>query len=180
MGGGRYEVGGGRCGVGGMRDDGGAVFSECGRYRYGLWRVWDEGGASVLFVGLNPSTADGGRDDATVRRCVGFARDWGYGGVWVANLFGWRATRPAELRRAADPVGRANDAWLRRLAEDAGIIVTAWGNHGTWQQRDEVVLSLLPRPRHHLGLTRHGQPRHPLYLPAATPLCLWEERGMPA
>lgn len=119
----------------------------------------------VLFVGLNPSTADATHDDPTLRRCVRFARDWGFGGLVLANLFALRSTDPAALRHAADPVGPDNDRHLRRLSRSADLTVAAWGTHGALFDRDLAVLPLLHNP-HCLALTRCGRPKHPLYLPA--------------
>lgn len=148
----------------------GATFSRCGAYRYALRRAWDASRPPALFVGLNPSTADAERDDPTIRRCIRFARDWGYGGVLVGNLFAFRATRPVDLKAAAAPVGRANDRWLRALAGEAAIVVVAWGNDGRHRGRDRAVLDLLGAV-HCLGTTRSGAPRHPLYVrAAATPV----------
>jgi len=140
-----------------------AEFSPCRRYRYALSRTWDEALPRVLFIGLNPSIADEVRDDPTLRRCMGYASDWGYGGVCVANLFAWRATDPAALKAARDPVGPDNDAWLTRLAVDAGLVVAAWGNHGAWQGRSGQVVAMLPDP-HCLQMNLSGEPAHPLYL----------------
>src|SRR5688572_12557148 len=95
----------------------GARFSECGTYRYVLWRQWNEVNGDVAFVGLNPSTADDEKDDPTIRRCIGFAKRWGYGGVVMLNLFAYRATRPDAMWAArvadADIVGPQNDAHIR-------------------------------------------------------------------
>ena len=104
---------------------GGATFSRDRRYRYRLWRRWDRSRAVVAFVMLNPSTADAMHDDPTIRRCVGFARAWGFGGVDVVNLFALRATDTRALRKAADPIGPANDRHLRRAVRSAGLIVLA-------------------------------------------------------
>jgi len=144
-----------------------AAFSPCGRYRYTLWRDWGGAGRSpgyALFVCLNPSTADDERDDPTVRRCIAFADAWGYRRLCVANLFALRATDPAALLAAADPVGPENDAWLRRAARGAGVVVAAWGNRGARAGRDREVTALLPR-MHYLRLTARGHPEHPLRLP---------------
>ena len=120
---------------------------------------------------LNPSTADAVRDDPTIRRCIGFARAWGYRRLVVTNLFGLRATLPAALRRAADPVGPRNNQYVMRAARGADRIVCAWGVHGALGNRAAEVLTLLGGFHvEHLGLTRHGHPRHPLYVPASTPL----------
>ena len=86
-----------------------ADFSACGTYRYALRRIWLPAAPQVLFIGLNPSTADEKSDDPTIRRCLGFARSWGYGGLIVANLFAYRATAPSALREARDPIGPLND-----------------------------------------------------------------------
>lgn len=150
-----------------MRGD--AVFSRCRAYRYALWREWDPAGPTVLFIGLNPSTADHRRDDPTIRRCIGFAQAWGFGRLAVGNIFAYRTPHPALLKRAASPVGRANDRWLRRLADEADLVVAAWGVHGAHRDRAAAVLRYLPRPRC-LGTTKDGAPRHPLYLPRAATL----------
>jgi hypothetical protein len=147
---------------------GGALFDPGGRYRYRLWRRW-AAGRTVAFVMLNPSTADADRDDPTIRRCAGFARAWGFGGMTVVNLFALRATDPARLRRARDPVGRDNDRHIAAAAADASMVLVAWGVHGALDGRDRTVLALLAgRQPRCLGVTRGGHPRHPLYLPAAT------------
>jgi hypothetical protein len=140
-----------------------ACISRCGRYRYALWRRWDDG-PQVLFVMLNPSTADQRDDDPTIRRCIGLAARWGYAAVAVGNLFAFRTPSPRVLRRAAHPVGRANDRWLQRLAAESGRMIAAWGNDGTLLGRDVQVRSMLA-PLYALSLTRCGQPRHPLYVP---------------
>jgi hypothetical protein len=141
----------------------GAVFSADRNYRYALWRTWAPELDRVLFVGLNPSTADEVSADPTLRRCAGFARAWGHGGVLVGNLFAYCATHPVELRAAADPVGPDNDAWLERLAEKAARLVVCWGNHGALLGRDRQFSAgrdtLLCLRRN-----RNGSPAHPLYI----------------
>ncbi|MBS9476185.1 DUF1643 domain-containing protein [Ancylobacter radicis] len=176
----------------------GADISPCGRYRYRLWREWrlhplpaqwdmwaeDDGTPVVdgagqqigepkacIFIMLNPSTADGNDDDPTIRRCVGFARAWGYDRLEVINLFAHRATDPQALLALThndDPVGPRN-----REAFDAvlfgghpvGTIICAWGAHGAHLGQDETALGWLgARARHALGLTKDGHPRHPLYV----------------
>jgi hypothetical protein len=150
----------------------GAVISRCHRYRYALWRYWDRSLAPVVFICLNPSTADARRDDPTLVRCMGYARAWGYGGVVTANLFAWRATDPRELRSADDPVGPRNNHWLRRLTTGMPLVVAAWGNSGNHLDRDTYVRRKIAG-LHYLRLTAKGQPAHPLYLPGSlepTPL----------
>jgi hypothetical protein len=151
-----------------------ATFSPCGQYRWWLERVWEPAAPRLIFIGLNPSRADGRRDDPTLRRLLGFARGWGYGSLEVLNLFARISPSPAVLRRAADPVGAETDAWIRArlLAHPQAPIWLGWGNHGrsnhgVWRGRDRAVLALLQgRDLWAVALTAAGQPRHPLYVPA--------------
>jgi len=155
----------------------GAAFSRCGTYRYALWREWDDRAPSVLFIALNPSTADHRRDDPTIRRCMGFARDWGFGRLVVANLFAYRTPEPARLRRAEAPVGPRNDRWLVRLAADASLVLAAWGTHGDYLGRADRVRSRI-QGLHCLGTTIGGLPRHPLYVRRdVRPIPLEQPRG---
>jgi hypothetical protein len=147
----------------------GAVFSPCLIFRYRLWWTW-AAGPRVAFIGLNPSTADATADDPTVRRCIGFARAWGYGGVDVVNLFAFRATEPRVLKRAVDPNGPDNNDHLFEVAKGVGRVVAAWGVHGTHCDRDDTVLELLRAAGVKvscLSRTRAGYPRHPLYAKAS-------------
>lgn len=144
-----------------------AVYSDCERYRYSLTRTWDADGGRVLFVMLNPSTATEVQNDPTVERCERRARALGYGAFRVANIFAWRETDPRLMRAAADPVGPENDAAILEGAGWADMIVAAWGAHGAHLDRGPAVAELLfstGRPVHHLGLTRGGHPKHPLYI----------------
>lgn len=154
----------------------GAVLSDDGRYRYRLWRDVPQDdevpGGSVLFIMLNPSTADAGVDDPTIRRCIGFAKSWGYRRLEVGNLFAFRATDPGRLIDSAsagvDVVGPENNAWLPRLALDADLIVCAWGTHLATRLngRADEVRGMLGKPLAALELTQNGSPKHPLYVPA--------------
>ena len=145
-----------------------ADISPCGRYRYRLERWWGEGDP-VVFVMLNPSTADAGKDDATIRRCVGFAESWGFSGLIVVNLFAWRATEPRNIPRyKATAIGPHGDAAIRAAVHRSSTVVCAWGAHGKLHGRGADVLDLLRqhcRPKM-LRMTGTGQPCHPLYLPA--------------
>ncbi len=134
------------------------------QYRYALWRIWDRGRPPVMFIGLNPSTADATLDDPTLVRCIGFARDWGYGGVYTANLFAFRATDPRDMKAAPTPVGPDNDRVILELAGKTDKVIAAWGNDGAWMDRADAVRSLVPE-LHYLKMNRSGQPAHPLYLP---------------
>ncbi len=144
-----------------------AIISDCQRYRYVLERQWQPALPCVLFVALNPSTADGQNDDPTVRRCVGFARSWGFGKLVLANLFALRSSNPCLLSIDADPIGPENDRWLAELSSRFDLTIAAWGAHGALLQRAAEVLPKLSNV-HHLGLTNAGHPRHPLYLPRTT------------
>jgi hypothetical protein len=145
-----------------------AYLSDCGRYRYCLTRdvapLTGEG--TVVFIGLNPSTADATTDDPTIRRCVRFARDWGFARLKMVNLYAYRATKPADLWLAADPVGPENDCTIAKVIGGSDLAVCAWGVNGTGK-RVRDVLALVCAP-HALGLTMHGAPRHPLYVRADT------------
>lgn len=146
-----------------------ADISECGRYRYALGRhLGMLGGGRLVFVMLNPSTADAEHDDPTLRRCIGFAKAWGYGELVVCNLFALRATDPAGLRTAEDPIGPDNDVAIAHWTQRAQRVVCAWGTLGALQGRDATVLAALraTRPVYALGFTRDGHPRHPLYVKA--------------
>ena len=150
-----------------------AIFDESGQFRYSLLRRWSGGKGRVAMILLNPSTADATRDDPTLRRCIGFARRWGFASLEVVNLFAYRATRPQQLRQAADPVGPENDGHLARAVGNAGVGVAAWGVHGALAGRNEKVLKMLSELGLSLlclGLTKAGHPRHTLYLPNHTPL----------
>ena len=106
----------------------GALMSDCKVYRYRLWRIWEEAKPKVMFIMLNPSTADGKMDDPTVRRCISFAKSWGYGGLYVANLFAYRSTQPKDLLEQTDVVGLDNSFHLKEMSKKCEIAVCAWGN----------------------------------------------------
>ncbi|MCY3895654.1 MAG: DUF1643 domain-containing protein [Chloroflexi bacterium] len=162
------------------------VFSDDRRYRYRLERqvcLLSEG--LVQFIMLNPSTADETADDPTIRRCIDFTRRWGFGRLVVCNLFPYRATDPRELRRehcdalalnSGDPVWleqRRNWKHIEFAANEADRIVVAWGTHGEILNAGDVYRRRLTEAGyrlHVLGMTKDGQPKHPLYVPAATEL----------
>ncbi len=139
-----------------------AKLSTCGSYRYELHRSWDTELESVLFIGLNPSTADHTRDDQTSRVCINFAMRWGYGGVTIANLFAFRSTDPARLKTATDPVGPENNRVLRRLCKKSSLVICAWSDMGGYLARDKEVLGMINKP-HCLSRLKSGRPGHPLY-----------------
>ncbi len=139
-----------------------AILSECRKYRFALWRTWDDSKPYVMFVGLNPSTADENTDDPTLTRCINYAKSWGFGGVCMANLFAYRATEPKDMKAAKNPIGYDNNEWLKKLSKEAGLVVAAWGNDGSYQGRSEQVKQLLPNI-HCLKINKSGEPAHPLY-----------------
>lgn len=158
-------------------------FSICRQYRYTLWREWDcdllTGTADDLphssqflqVIALNPSTADETKDDPTIRRCIDFAKRWGFGALCMTNLFAWRDTLPANMKKAEDPIGPDNDQWLTDCAKGAGLILAAWGKHGSYLHRADLVVRLLARNGatvHCLRTNGDGSPQHPLYIPADT------------
>lgn len=154
----------------------GADFSACRTWRYRLWRQWAEGNP-VLFIMLNPSTADENVNDPTVERCRRYAETWGYGGLVVCNLFAYRSKDPAALRTCTDPIGPENDRYVAYAARGAGIVVCAWGEHGSFQGRDREVLTMIRLRNitpHYLRLTKAGNPCHPLYLPKTLQPREWE------
>lgn len=161
-----------------------ALYSPCLRYRYALTRVWDPDAPRLLYVMLNPSTATEQQNDPTIERCERRARALGYGGFRACNLFAWRETSPALMKTAADPTGPENDAQLAAAADwvgACGLILCGWGAHGTHLGRGATVAQLLAATgRHlgHLGLTRDGQPRHPLYIAYATQPARWDPQPL--
>ena len=156
-----------------------AVISECGRYRYRLWRgpEGEPEGSAAVFLMLNPSTADADQDDATIRRCRAFARTWRCYGLCVVNLYALRSTSPDAVK-AADAVGELNDEFIRGACRSQDVIC-AWGNHGR-PDRVAEVLELLKSVRARtfcLGVNKNGSPKHPLYVPTNTILQPYDPKG---
>lgn len=149
-----------------------ATFSPCRNYRYCLFRLWNSNKPTILFIGLNPSTADETTDDPTIRRCINFAKEWGYGSLFMGNLFAKRSTDPKKLKIFADPIGKENDNCLKQMALQSTMIVAMWGSMGSFLSRGIEVRKLFPK-LYILGLTHNKQPKHPLYLPSSTKLFLW-------
>jgi len=145
-----------------------ARISPCGRYRYELRREWSMSVEKrfCMFVMLNPSTADAMQDDPTIRRCIAFAKAWGYDALTVGNLYAYRATDPSELWTVDDPVGPENDERLAIMASYASRIVAAWGANARPERANQASLVLERYGRiHGLKMTKSGNPSHPLYLP---------------
>ncbi|TDQ12201.1 DUF1643 domain-containing protein [Pedobacter metabolipauper] len=141
-----------------------AVISDCKKYRYELSRVWDDTKPKVLFIMHNPSTADANDDDPTIRRCIGFARKWGYGGIYVGNLIPYRCTDPKELLSIPFDVAIghpfSNTVHINKMADICSLHVLAYGNPAI----NICLLELFDDRWHYLKLTKAGNPGHPLYL----------------
>ena len=150
-----------------------AIFSPCRTWRYVLTRTWGDGDEAI-FIGLNPSTADESKDDPTIRRCIGFAKRWGCGGLVMLNLFAFRATLPVDMYEADDPVGPDNDQWLESATHRRTFVIAAWGNHGEYRGRAAEVAGRI-RGLRCLGVNANGSPRHPLYVPGDARLVDWPE-----
>jgi hypothetical protein len=144
----------------------GAHFSACRKYRYYLWRIWDETKPMVAFIGLNPSTANESENDPTIRRVVSFANSWGFGGVYMLNLFAYCSPYPKELNVCDDPVFD-NDYYLKFIASTVDEIIFAWGNYKEAKERSIHVSKMFPDAKC-LIKNNDGTPRHPLYVPGNT------------
>jgi hypothetical protein len=151
----------------------GALFSPCRKYRYKLWRVWDNTKPMITFIGLNPSTANETSDDPTIRRVITFAKTWGYGGVNMMNLFAWVSPHPQDLKTVEDPLGD-NDKLLKAVAEQSAAIVFAWGTFKEAQGRGKDVKRMFPDALA-LGINADGSPKHPLYIKGDTLPIKYEE-----
>lgn len=143
-----------------------ATLSPCRLYRYRLDRWWSDR-PRVAFVMLNPSTADETKNDKTITRLIGYARDWNLGGFAVANLFAWRATDPDDMRRAVDPIGPDNDAYILEVARSCCAVIVGWGTDGAYRNRGQQVAAMLRQNGIQplaFDVTKDGHPKHPLYL----------------
>lgn len=157
--------------------DSSAAYSGCETYRYFLARVWDTSLPSINFLMLNPSTADERRNDPTIERCERRARQMSFGAFVITNIFAFRATDPRDLRAAARPEGPRNKQVLLEEATKADTLLAAWGAHGEHLgQGSRTIDMLLNRGirLYHLGRTKKGQPRHPLYVPYSTRPRPWD------
>jgi hypothetical protein len=145
------------------------VFSADRRHRYTLIHRWDDlltpAGPGIAWICLNPSTADENQLDPTLRRIRGFSPAWGDTHFIMLNAFAYRATDPADMKAAADPVGPDNDHWIAHWAGQVDRVMLGWGEHGAHLGRHERVLALLdPAKAWCLACNASGQPKHPLYV----------------
>jgi hypothetical protein len=145
-----------------------AIFSDCKSYRFVLERTWDYDGLGLLFIMLNPSTADEIKTDPTIERCERRAKALGFGSLRVCNIFAYRATDPMVMKSVEDPIGgEENDSWIRACSTWSDVIICAWGCHGSHRGRGEQVESMLRESveaAFHLGINKGGAPKHPLYV----------------
>ncbi len=142
--------------------------SHCGKYRYALWRIWDNSKPIVAFIGLNPSTADFVADDPTIRRVKGFSKAWGFGGIYMLNLFAWRSTDPKVLPTVEDPIGEC-DKWLLYPTKKIHTVVFAWGSNPAIKIKNRAarVSEMFPNAIC-LKKNKDGNPWHPLYVASNT------------
>jgi hypothetical protein len=153
---------------------GDAIFSGCRTYRYQLHRHWDGGEEGrILWIMLNPSTADETNNDPTITRCIQFSKDWGYECLAIGNAYALRSTDPKGLKLVRDPVGEENDHHLFEMATFAHKVVVAWGNHAKADRVAQIRKLLAGTPLFCLGTNKNGMPKHPLYLRGDTPLQPW-------
>jgi len=145
----------------------GAIFSDDGQYRYALWRVWSQTRPPLMFVGLNPSTANGTANDPTITRLMGRADQEGFGAILAGNLYALVSSAPGVLLQGGDVVGPETDSYLRQMIDMAGQVLCAWGSFPAVKNRAPAVLSIVPAP-YCLGVNKDGHPKHPLYISYST------------
>ena len=159
-----------------------AVYSDCETYRYSLTRVWEPAGQKVMFVMLNPSTATEVQNDPTIERCERRARALGFGSFRATNIFALRATDPKVMRAAEDPEGPENTEAILDGARWADMVICAWGTHGAHRGQGARITQLLRKnglPLYHLGLSKAGHPKHPLYIAYAQQPDIWDFSQIP-
>lgn len=140
-----------------------AILSADRKYRYVLTRIWDETKPTVVFIGLNPSTADEETDDQTIRKCIAYAKRWGYGKLIMVNLFAFRSTDPSLLKKVEDPVGPDNDSYIQKYVSESDLVIACWGNQINLLNRDKNLMDMVPN-LFCLQRNKNGTPHHPLYL----------------
>lgn len=137
----------------------GAEFSQCGKYRYKLWRIWDESKPKAMCIGLNPSTANVNKNDNTIDTLIRVLRKLGYGGFYMMNLFAWISSKPEDLLTCGDPLGE-NESKLAEVESICQDVIACWGN---FKQAQERIKEVLPRYPHAkcFGINKNGTPFHP-------------------
>ena len=147
-----------------------AIFSDCKKYRYALFRIWDKERGKIAFIGLNPSTADEIKNDSTVSTCIRHAKSWGFGGMIMLNIFAYRATDPKKMKSADNPIGTKNDQAIKKYTglREVSKVICAWGNDGAYLNRGREVCEAIIERRvvtYAFKVNQSGEPHHPLYLP---------------
>ena len=159
----------------------GAYFSDSDRrFRYALWRIWQPSGDKLLFIGLNPSTANDIKDDPTIRRLIGLAKSWGFGGIFAGNLFSLVTANPYALWHNPSPElpNGPNDTAIKRMRRLSTKVMVGWGNEGrNAGTRPKEVLALIGNPVYCIKKTKVGEPIHPLYMPMASQLIKYVREG---
>lgn len=157
-----------------------ACFTDDMKYRYWLKRIWDPEKPMVLFIMLNPSTADAEHDDPTIKRCIGFAKAWGYGSIWVVNLFAFRATNPKYLWKEKDPKGKHNYCTIEGAVGKCDLVIAAWGAIDTHYDHIKEVCKIVTckKDLHCISLTKDGKPAHPLYLARDLKPTVYKPKGV--
>lgn len=148
-----------------------AIFDKSQKYRYLLKRQWKADTKNfVNFILLNPSTADEKNDDPTINACIQFAKNSNYDGLWITNLFAFRATKPHNLKLCSSPIGKQNNQYLKNYAKKSKMVIIAWGNHGNFLDRNKEVIKILSKTKtlYCLDITNKGNPKHPLYIKRTT------------
>lgn len=160
-----------------MNEIKGADFSECGLYRYSLWRIWDESKPLVMFVGLNPSTANAENDDPTIRRVKSISATLGYGGIYMCNCFAYISTNPKMLQAETLEATIKNADVLKRVAERCAEVIFAWGNFDIVKKMgvDKKMSEAFPTAKA-LFINKNGSPKHPLYCRADSQLVQYNEK----
>lgn len=138
----------------------GAEFSPCGKYRYKLWRIWDEELPKVMCIGLNPSNANASKNDPTISNLIKMLTILGYGGFYMMNLFAWISSKPEALLTCADPQGE-NETKLSEVEALCADVIVCWGNFKQAENRIKEVLPRYPNAKC-FGKTKSGKPLHPL------------------
>ncbi len=150
-----------------MNKDADAVFSKCRKYRYALWRIWDDSKPMIMFLCLNPFKADETKNDRTVNRCINYSKNLGYGGMYMMNIFSYISTYPEDLKKTSDPIGDENNDWIKKIYKKVDKCIAAWGDSGRknvrelFQNRIEDIFKLIPK-LYYLEINKSGQPKHPL------------------
>ena len=152
------------------------IFSRCLKYRFSFKREWDKSKKKILYILLNPSTATELKNDPTITRIERHSKILKMGSFTVCNLFALREKNPKLLKKHKYPLGKENDSFIEKYSLEAEIIVCAWGNEGEYMNQSEKIKNLLLTMNHQayvFGLTKKGNPKHPLYLSYKTSLTRW-------